>query len=61
MASLDITLNISHVPGIHNVIADTLSRIYSDKLVNPDLLGILQNNYILEHTPSHYFNLNLHL
>ena len=35
-ASLDIQLNISHVPGIHNVIADTLSRIYSDKPVNLD-------------------------
>ena len=60
-AYLDIELNISHVPGVHNVIADTLSRIYSDKPVNPDLLSILQDNYIWEHIPSHYFDLNLRL
>ena len=60
-ASLDIQLNISHVPGIHNVIADTLSRIYSDRPVNLDLLSILQDNYIWEHIPSHYFDLNLRL
>ena len=59
-ASLDIQLNISHVPGTHNVIADTLSRIYSDRLVNLDL-SILQDNYIWEHIPSHYFDLNLRL
>ena len=33
-ASLDIQLHIYHVPGVHNIIADTLSRIYSDKPVN---------------------------
>ena len=60
-ASLDIELNISHVPGIHNVIADTLSRVYSDKQVNLDLLSILQDNDIRERIPSHYFDLNSHL
>ena len=45
-ASLDIELNINHVPGVHNVIADTLSMLYSDKQVNLDLLNILQDNYI---------------
>ena len=48
-ASLDIEISVSHVPGIHNVIADTLSRVYSDKQVNLDLLSILQDNYIWEH------------
>ena len=60
-ASLDIDLNISHVPGIHNVIADTLSRIYSAKPVNSEILSILQDNYIWEHIPSQYFDLNLHI
>ena len=58
-ASLDIQLNINHVPSVHNVIADTLSRIYSDRPVNLDLLSILQDNYIWEHIPSHYFDLNV--
>ena len=60
-ASLDIQLNISHVPGIYNVIADTFSRVYSVKPVNLDLLSILQDNYIWEHIPRHYFDLNLQL
>ena len=60
-ASLDIQLNINHIPGVHNVIADTLSRIYSDKPANSELLSILQDNFIWEHIPSHYFDLNLQL
>ena len=60
-ASLDIQLNIFHVPGVHNVIAAALSRIYSNKPVNKDILQVLQDNYALNHIPSHYFDLNLHL
>ena len=60
-AVLDIQLNIYHVPGVHNVIADTLSRIYSKKLVNKDILQVLQDNYIWDHIPSQYFDLNLYL
>ena len=54
-AVLDIQLNIYHVPGVHNVIADTLSRIYSKKLVNKDILQVLQDNYIWDHIPSQHF------
>ena len=60
-ASLDMQLNINHVPGICNVAADTFSRIYSDKPVNLDLLSILQVNYIWEHIANYYFDLNLQL
>ena len=60
-ASLDIQLSIHHVPGVYNVIADTLSRIYSQKPVNKEILQMLQDNYAWDHIPSHHFDLNLHL
>ena len=60
-ATWDIQLQIKHIPGVHNVIADTLSRVYSDKPVNLTLLQELQEQYVWEHIPGHYFNLNLQL
>ena len=60
-ATWDIQLEIRHISGVHNVIADTLSRVYSDKPVNLTLLQELQKQYIWEHIPAHYFNLNLQL
>ena len=60
-ASLDIQLHIYHVPGVHNGIADALSRIYSDKPVNRNILQDLQDNYTWDIIPSQYFDLNLHL
>ena len=45
-ASYDIDLLITHIPGSKNVIADTLSRLYSDKPVNHDLLIDLEQNYV---------------
>ena len=45
-ASYDINLNFSHIPGFHDVIADTLSQIYSDKPVNANILTVLEANYI---------------
>ena len=41
-ATWDIQLQISHIPGVHNIIADTLTRVYSDKPVNLTLLQELQ-------------------
>ena len=60
-ASLDIQLPIYHVPGVHDIIADTLSRIYSDNPVNRNVLQDLQDNYTWDIIPSQYFDLNLHL
>ena len=60
-ATWDIQLDICHIPGIHNVIADTLSRVYSDKPVNLRLLSKLRDQFIWEHIPAQYFNLKLQL
>ena len=37
-ATFDIDLHISHIQGKNNTIADTLSRIYSEKGINPNLI-----------------------
>ena len=59
--SLCIQLHIFHIAGVHNVIADTLSRIYSDKPVNLDLMDTLRSEYVWDNIPSHYFDLNMEL
>ena len=41
-ASYDIDLDIAHIPRRCNIIADTLSRIYSDKTVHNDILAMLR-------------------
>ena len=43
-ATLDINLEISHVRGVDNDIADLLSRLYSHKSVNSSLYEDLQIN-----------------
>ena len=58
-ATWDIQLNIQHIPGVYNVIADTLSRVYSDKPVNLSLLNTLQSHCTWENIPPSYFNLDL--
>ena len=60
-ATFDIQLHIYHVAGTHNIIADTLSRVYSDKPVNLELLKVLQNNYVWHNIPAYYFHLNMKL
>ena len=57
-ATYDIDLIISHIPGTGNKIADTLSRLYSDKPVNSDTLCDLEKNYIWDTIPPHYFDLD---
>ena len=57
----DIDLHIAHIPGCHNIIADSLSRIYSNSTVNDHLLKKLREQYAWEHIPSDYFVLDLHL
>ena len=50
-ATWDIQLNIHHIPGVYNIIAGTLSRVYLDKPVNLNLLNILQSHCIWEIIP----------
>ena len=45
-AAYDIELHIDHIPGHKNIIADTLSRIYSDRRVNSHILADLELNFI---------------
>ena len=60
-ASYDIDFNISLIPGCYNVIADNLSRIYSDKPLHNDILAVLRAHYIWEKVPVTFFNLDAHL
>ena len=53
-ASHDIDLVITHIPGAKNVIADTLSRLYSNKSVNSNILTDLKENYIWDRVPADY-------
>ena len=59
IASFDTQLQIHHIAGTYNVIVDTLSRVYSDKPVNLNLLNILPDNYIWDNILAHYFDLNM--
>ena len=60
-AHYDIHLDIVHIPGRCNTIADTLSRIYSSSNIDASILYHLRDHYIWERIPSHYFDLDLHL
>ena len=60
-ASHDIDLDISHIPGRFNIIADALSRIYSESIIHRDILVILEKYYHWEKVPASYFNLETHL
>ena len=60
-ASYDIELHIAHIPGCRNVIANTLSRIYSKKPVNSQILADQELNYIWDRVPAKYFDLDTHL
>ena len=60
-ASYDIDFNIAHIPEWPNTVADTLSRIYSERLVNRDILADLERNYIWDRVAAAYFDLNTYL
>ena len=60
-SAYDIDLNIKHIPGVKNVIADTLSRIYSDKPVNQNILLELKQNYKWDRVFPSHFDLHTHL
>ena len=57
----DIDLHIDHVPECRNNLSDALSRIYSNSTVDNNIFGKLKDQYIWEHIPSSYFDLDLHL
>ena len=60
-AAYDIELHIDHISGNRNIIAETLSRIYSDRPVNSHILAELELNFIWDRVPARYFDLNTHL
>ena len=60
-ATWDIKLEIQHIPGKNNNIADLLSRLYSPTPVNNKLLCYLQNNYIWDSVPLSFFNIDLNI
>ena len=57
----DIEIEINHIPGVKNSIADTLSRIYSPKPVNNEILQDLLDNYNWDNVDHAYFDLSLHV
>ena len=61
MATYDTDLQIEHIRGKKNIYADALSRIYSSKHVNPDLLQYLRENFHWRKIPEQFLNLNLHI
>ena len=60
-ASYYIDLDIVHIPGWYSIIADTLSRIYSEKPVHNDVIAMLRADYIWERVPATFLNLDTHL
>ena len=60
-AIYDINLVIEHIAGKENRIADTLSRIYSSRMVDENTLQNLLENYFWEPIFHSYFDLTLHI
>ena len=56
-AGYDIDLEVKHIVGSKNVIADALSRIYSDKPVRHDILQCL-TQFIWDEVPLQAFDLD---
>ena len=60
-ATHDITLNIEHIKGSYNIVADMLSRIYSDKSVNHQLFKHVKNTCTWHNIAIQFFNLNYNI
>ena len=60
-ARWDIQLLVKHIPGNKNYIADTLSRVYSNRPINWSLWQDIQHNCIRDEINYSHFDLNLHL
>ena len=57
----DIDLHLAHIQGHKNFIADSLSRIYSQKGISISNFTTLVNNYEWERIPLTYFNLDIRI
>ena len=60
-ACYDIDLEVRHILSRENIIADTLSRIYSEKSVNQQGIHYLRANFIWDEVPYQAFDLDLSL
>ena len=58
-AHYDISLQVQHIRGRNNVKADVLSRLYSNKPINQEILQDLKVNYFWDSVEPSYFDLNL--
>ena len=58
-AVLDIEIEIDHIKGINNTMADLLSRLYSDKAVDSHLFQNLKENYQWFKIPLSFFHLDM--
>ena len=56
----DINLAVRHVSGIYNIIADSLSRLFSESPVNLSLIKNLKESLIWEHITPNHFSLTLY-
>ena len=57
-ATLDIELEIKHIQGSKNILADALSRIYSDKGIIYDLCQMLKESYTWDEVHHSLFHLS---
>ena len=55
----DIELDILHISGKTNRVADALSRLYSDKAIPDDIKHDLDTRYQFHTVPPDYFNLDI--
>ena len=60
-ATYDIELLIEHIEGKKNVIADSLSRIFSQKGISDNMMHHLSHNFTWDKVPIQFFYLNLHI
>ena len=50
-AVFDIELEVAHIAGAKNEVADLLSRLHVDNSINHELLGKLQQEFIWDYVP----------
>ena len=60
-ATYDIELFIEHIEGKKNIIADSLSRIFSQKGISDNMMLHLSHNFIWDEIPIQFFDLNLQI
>ena len=60
-ASYDIDLQIEHIQGHENIMADSFSRSFSHKGISDSMLHHLVHDYTWEKIPIQFFYLNIHI